>query len=54
MLSNIAGTPGRGGIEALKGVGAIPVSRAWLHPPILPLALSLLLPLALPAGPLHA
>lgn len=25
VLSNVAGTPGRGGIEALKGVNAVPV-----------------------------
>ncbi len=25
VLSNVAGTPGRGGIEALKSVGAVPV-----------------------------
>lgn len=26
VLSNIAGTPGRGGLEALKAAGAMPVS----------------------------
>lgn len=33
MLSNIAGMPGRGGLEALKGVGAVPVRRLRLHRP---------------------
>lgn len=28
MLSSIAGLPGRGGLEALKAAGAVPVSRA--------------------------
>lgn len=26
VLSNVAGLPGRGGLEALKAVGAVPVS----------------------------
>ena len=42
VLSNIAGTPGRGGLEALKGAGAVPVRMQGTPPPALGL---------LPAGP---
>ncbi len=28
MLSNVAGVPGRGGVDALKAAGAVPVSCA--------------------------